>query len=71
MVSQNKFLNILYFFKLIYNEIYFLDDITNAVPVDIGISVNPNPSTDNVKEVEVVAMRANVSADFNRVVNAL
>ena len=42
-----------------------------AVAVDIGITIKPIPVTDNVKELDVVAIITKVSNDFSTVVIVL
>ena len=46
-------------------------DTPHAVAVDIVIAINPIPVRDKLMELDVVAIRINVSIDFNIVVNNL
>ena len=41
------------------------------MPIDIGITIKPNPVSDNVIELDVVAIKTIVSNDFNILVKVL
>ena len=41
----------------------------HAIPLDIGMTINPNPVSDSVIELDVVARITNVSIGFNIVDN--
>ena len=49
----------------------FLTVDPHALPVDIGITITPNPVRDNVTELHLVAIITNALNDFNIVVNIL
>ena len=53
-----------------YNTLLVIDN-PHDVAVDIGMAINPIPVTDNVTEVDVVAIKTIVSNDFSIVVIAL
>ena len=43
----------------------------HAIPVDLGMTIEPPPVRDSLVEVDVVAMITNVSHEFNNVVDTL
>ena len=62
----------LFYFFMIISYITFLPiDNMHAVAVDFGIAINPIPVRDNVIKLDAVAMKTNVSNDFNIVVKVL
>ena len=65
------FLNLLYLFILISYTTLLPIDKPHAVAVDIGIAIKQIPVSFKVKEPDVVAIRINVSNDFNFVVSVL
>ena len=62
---------LLYFcITISYNTLLVIDK-PQAIELDIGITVRPNPVRDNEIELDVVAIRTIVSKDFSIVVSVL